>query len=79
VAARATGGSWPDGAFPAASLAAGPDETRAKAWDELWAAHESARYRLHRSSVVLLPGPPRIYPLPPAAVARTCWDNSRRP
>ena len=24
-----------------------PDETRARAWDELWAHHESTRYRLH--------------------------------
>jgi xylulokinase len=47
IAALATGGGWPAGAFPAAGLAAEPDETRAKAWDELWAAHESARRRLH--------------------------------
>jgi xylulokinase len=47
IAARATGGSWPDGAFPAAGLAAEPDEARAKLWDDLWIAHESARVRLH--------------------------------
>jgi xylulokinase len=47
VAALAIDGGWPDDAFPAASLAAEPDEARAKRWDELWAAHESARLRLH--------------------------------
>jgi xylulokinase len=47
IAARAVGGRWPAGAFPFAGPAAEPDETRAKAWDELWAAHESTRYRLH--------------------------------
>jgi xylulokinase len=47
IAALATEGGWPDGAFPAASLAAEPDEPRAKLWDELWTAHESARLRLH--------------------------------
>ena len=47
VAVLATDGSWPDGAFPAAGLAAEPDEARAKLWDEIWAAHESARLRLH--------------------------------
>lgn len=40
-------GGWPDGGFPAAGLAAAPDEARAKLWDELWAAHEAARRRLH--------------------------------
>jgi xylulokinase len=47
IAALVTEGGWPDGAFPAASLAAEPDEARAKLWDELWATHESARLRLH--------------------------------
>jgi xylulokinase len=47
IAALATEGGWPDGAFPAAGLAAEPDEARAKLWDRLWAAHESARLRLH--------------------------------
>jgi xylulokinase len=46
IAALATAGGWPDGAFPAAGIAAEPDDTRAKLWDELWAAHESARLRL---------------------------------
>jgi len=40
-------GGWPDGAFPAAGVAAEPDDARAKLWDDLWAAHESARLRLH--------------------------------
>lgn len=35
-------GGWPDGGFPAAGLAAAPDEARAKLWDEFWAAHEAA-------------------------------------
>jgi xylulokinase len=47
IAARATGGGWPDGGFPAAGVAAEPDEARAKLWDDLWIAHESARIRLH--------------------------------
>ena len=47
IAALATAGGWPDGAFPAASLAAEPDEARAKLWDDLWAGHEAARLRLH--------------------------------
>jgi sugar (pentulose or hexulose) kinase len=47
IAALATGGGWPEGAFPAAGQTAEPDEARAKLWDELWAAHESARLRLH--------------------------------
>jgi xylulokinase len=47
IAALATGGGWPDGAFPAAGVAAEPDDARAKLWDELWAAHESTRRRLH--------------------------------
>jgi sugar (pentulose or hexulose) kinase len=47
IAALATGGGWPDGAFPDAGPAAEPDEARAKLWDELWTAHESARLRLH--------------------------------
>jgi xylulokinase len=47
IAALATDGSWPGGAFPAAGVAAEPDDARAKLWDELWAAHESARLRLH--------------------------------
>ena len=47
VAALAAEGGWPDGAFPAVGLAAEPDEARAKRWDGLWAAHESARLRLH--------------------------------
>ena len=47
IAALATDGGWPDGAFPAAGLAAEPDDARAKLWDELWDAHESVRRRLH--------------------------------
>ena len=47
IAALATDGGWPDGAFPAAALAAEPDEARAKLWDDLWDAHELARRRLH--------------------------------
>jgi sugar (pentulose or hexulose) kinase len=46
IAALATAGDWPDGAFPAAGIAAEPDDARAKMWDELWAVHESARLRL---------------------------------
>jgi xylulokinase len=46
IAALAIDGDWPDGAFPAAGLAAEPDDTRAKVWDEMWAVHESARLRL---------------------------------
>ena len=47
AALAATGGDWPDGAFPAVGVAAEPDDARAKLWDELWAAHESVRRRLH--------------------------------
>ena len=47
IAALATDGGWPDGAFPAAGVAAEPDDARAKLWDELWGAHESVRRRLH--------------------------------
>jgi sugar (pentulose or hexulose) kinase len=47
IAALAVEGSWPAGAFPAAGLAAEPDQARATGWDGLWAAHESARLRLH--------------------------------
>ena len=43
IAALATDGGWPDGAFPPAGMGAEPDEARAKLWDDLWAAHESAR------------------------------------
>ena len=50
VAALAAGGQWPDGAFPAVGLAAEPHEARAKVWDDLWAAHETARLRLHPSA-----------------------------
>jgi xylulokinase len=46
IAALATDGGWPDGAFSAAGLAAEPDDTWATLWDDLWAAHESARIRL---------------------------------
>jgi len=46
IAALAIDGGWPHGAFPAEGLAAAPDEARAKLWDDLWAAHESARRRL---------------------------------
>ena len=46
IAALATRGGWPDGAFPAAGLAAEPDEAAAKLWDDLWTAHESTRLRL---------------------------------
>lgn len=47
IAALAVDGGWPDGAFPAAGAAAEPDDARAKLWDGLWAAHESARLRLY--------------------------------
>jgi xylulokinase len=47
IAALAVDGGWPDGAFPAAGVAAEPDDTRTKMWDELWTAHESARLRLN--------------------------------
>jgi xylulokinase len=47
IAALGADGGWPDGAFPAVGLAAEPDEARAKLWDDLWAAHEAARLRLH--------------------------------
>jgi xylulokinase len=47
IAALATDGNWPAAAFPPAGVAAEPDDTRAKLWDDLWAAHESARLRLH--------------------------------
>lgn len=40
-------GDWADGAFPARDAAAESDEARARRWDNLWAAHESARSRLH--------------------------------
>jgi xylulokinase len=50
IAARAVDGRWPAHAFPAAGLAAEPDEARAKVWDDLWAGHESARRRLHPPS-----------------------------
>jgi xylulokinase len=46
IAALSADGGWPDGAFPAAGIAAEPDDTRAKVWDDLWAVHESARLRL---------------------------------
>ena len=42
----ATGGGWPDGAFPG-SVAAEPDDARAKLWDVLSEAHEPACRRLH--------------------------------
>jgi len=47
IAALATDGGWPGGAFPAAGVAAEPDDARTKLWDDLWTAHESARLRLH--------------------------------
>ncbi|HTU07378.1 MAG TPA: FGGY family carbohydrate kinase [Trebonia sp.] len=47
IAALSADGRWPDGAFPAAGIAAEPDDTRAKVWDDLWTVHESARLRLH--------------------------------
>jgi sugar (pentulose or hexulose) kinase len=50
IAALAVAGGWPDGAFPAGGVAAEPDEARARRWDDLWAAHESARGRLHPSA-----------------------------
>jgi xylulokinase len=53
-AALAADGGWPDGAFPAACLAAEHDEARAKVWDEVWPAHESARLRLHPGPVNLI-------------------------
>jgi sugar (pentulose or hexulose) kinase len=52
IAALATDGGWPDGAFPAAGLTAEPDEARAKLWDDLWATHEAARLRLHPQAQV---------------------------
>jgi sugar (pentulose or hexulose) kinase len=51
IAALGADGGWPDEAFPAAGLAAEPDEVRAKLWDDLWAAHETARLRLHPRAV----------------------------
>jgi hypothetical protein len=39
-------GDWPGDAFPGAGPAIEPDESRARLWDELWDAHESARRRL---------------------------------
>jgi xylulokinase len=50
IAARAVDGRWPANAFPAAGLAAEPDEGRAKVWDDMWAGHESVRQRLHPPS-----------------------------
>jgi len=50
IAALAAEGGWPAAAFPAAAVAAEPDDARAKLWDDLWAAHESARLRLHPQS-----------------------------
>jgi xylulokinase len=47
IAALSADGGWPDGAFPGAGIAAEPDDTKAKVWDDLWAVHESARLRLH--------------------------------
>ena len=61
IAALAVDGDWPDGAFPAAEVALEPDEARAKLWDELWAAHESARERLH-PGVNALEAPTRSVP-----------------
>jgi xylulokinase len=46
IASLAVDDGWPDGAFPAAAVTAEPDNARAKLWDELWAAHESARHGL---------------------------------
>ena len=54
IAALGADGGWPDGAFPAVGLAAEPDEARAKLWDDLWAAHEAARLRLHPRPVNLI-------------------------
>jgi len=45
IAAVAVSGRWPEGAFSPASVAAVPDEARARLWDELWIAHETARRR----------------------------------
>jgi len=80
VAAPATGDGWPDGAFSAAGLAAEPDEARTKLWDDLWAAHESARLRLHPSvarsgnSPNAKTGPPNFAPgtLPASLSYGTC-------
>jgi len=47
MAVMAVTGGWPDGAFPADGGAAEPDDARARRWDALWAAHESARGRLN--------------------------------
>jgi sugar (pentulose or hexulose) kinase len=46
IAALAVAGDWPDEAFPAPGAVVGPDRSRTGLWDELWAAHESARQRL---------------------------------
>jgi len=46
IAALAVEGEWPDDAFPAAGAVAEPDDARAGLWDQLWAAHESARQQL---------------------------------
>jgi sugar (pentulose or hexulose) kinase len=51
IAALALDGEWPEAAFPSAGAASGataePDEARALRWDELWAAHEAVRLRVH--------------------------------
>jgi xylulokinase len=47
IAALTVEGSWPDRTFPAPGQATEPDQSRAKRWDDLWAAHESARHLLH--------------------------------
>src|SRR5580698_3412390 len=51
IAALAVDGEWPEAAFPAGGAASGgtaePDEARALRWDELWAAHEAVRLRVH--------------------------------
>jgi xylulokinase len=57
IAALGVDGGWPSGAFPAAGVAAEPDDARAKVWDELWSAHESARLRLHPRPDESRPGP----------------------
>jgi len=49
IAALAVEGEWPDDAFPAAGDTVEPDSSRAELWDELWAAHESARQRLQHA------------------------------
>jgi sugar (pentulose or hexulose) kinase len=72
IAALAVEGEWPQGAFPAAGAASGgiaePDEARALRWDELWAAHEAVRLRVHP----LAGGRLSVHTRVPRVVARRC-------